>query len=65
MLVSSRDPAAIGVVLARVLAAPPAATDLRQRVAHLTWDASLGTLERFLQLAVREKNQNFEKKKDA
>jgi len=40
-----RDPTAIGARLARVLARPAPPEELRSRVAGLSWDASLNTLE--------------------
>jgi glycosyltransferase involved in cell wall biosynthesis len=48
MLVDAREPAAVGVALAALLAAPPSPADCRALVAHLTWDASLDALERLL-----------------
>lgn len=52
MLWESRDPAQLGQALSRLLVDAPAVDELVARVAALTWEASLETLESVLAAAV-------------
>lgn len=52
MLVDSRDPEALGARIAALLADPPPATELREAVTGLSWEAGLERLEACLQGAL-------------
>jgi glycosyltransferase involved in cell wall biosynthesis len=54
MLARTRDPGELGAQLAELLAAPPAAAELRALVAGLSWTASCAALERCLERAVAD-----------